>query len=297
MIGLERDSAGDVGAPSVGLADNSGEHLEDDRAREESVGLDDAWMKLGNDGDNVGGPSQDSMEMEVEDNQKCLSVSGHDKLDHSEGLIHKIDPSEVTKVKDALKKSCFDLNMAVEDPLPEAHVVAAAVLASMSRASTPVDYSRNSLEDVRCNVSWNLSDFKHLEENHVGKECNMDHGESKSIGIVPCGSLFNRKATARTYEWDDDSDDSCFEKSQVHVDNHQSPNPRTRRVFLPKLSKGKFVRKRAVKRWTPKEEDTLREAVAKYGKGQWKLILNIYKIFEERTEIDLKDKWRNMSRH
>ncbi|KAL7187271.1 hypothetical protein ACSBR1_037353 [Camellia fascicularis] len=33
------------------------------------------------------------------------------------------------------------------------------------------------------------------------------------------------------------------------------------------------------------------------GIGNWKLILNSYRdIFEQRTEVDLKDKWRNMIR-
>ncbi|XP_040992648.1 uncharacterized protein LOC121239467 [Juglans microcarpa x Juglans regia] len=37
--------------------------------------------------------------------------------------------------------------------------------------------------------------------------------------------------------------------------------------------------------------------VQKYGKGNWKLILHCYRdTFEERTEVDLKDKWRNMTR-
>ncbi|KAL7187363.1 hypothetical protein ACSBR1_037434 [Camellia fascicularis] len=38
-------------------------------------------------------------------------------------------------------------------------------------------------------------------------------------------------------------------------------------------------------------------SVCRSGIGNWKLILNSYRdIFEERTEVDLKDKWRNMIR-
>ncbi|KAJ0981013.1 hypothetical protein J5N97_009268 [Dioscorea zingiberensis] len=55
--------------------------------------------------------------------------------------------------------------------------------------------------------------------------------------------------------------------------------------------------RRKKRRWSTLEEDTLREAVKSYGKGNWKLIKMSYpEIFEERTEVDLKDKWRNMTR-
>ncbi|GMY30699.1 telomeric repeat-binding factor 1 [Fagus crenata] len=60
---------------------------------------------------------------------------------------------------------------------------------------------------------------------------------------------------------------------------------------------GKFGMRRKMKRWSLLEEDTLRTGVERYGKGNWKIILNEHRdIFEERTEVDLKDKWRNMTR-
>ncbi|CAA6653430.1 unnamed protein product [Spirodela intermedia] len=74
--------------------------------------------------------------------------------------------------------------------------------------------------------------------------------------------------------------------------------PRRRRVPSLRLQEiAKFVRTRKIKRWTPQEEDALREAVKKHGKGNWKIILHSHReAFEERTEVDLKDKWRNMTR-
>ncbi|KAI3802844.1 hypothetical protein L1987_30989 [Smallanthus sonchifolius] len=51
-------------------------------------------------------------------------------------------------------------------------------------------------------------------------------------------------------------------------------------------------------KWTPEEEEALRAGVAKHGTGKWK---NIQKDPEfshflySRSNIDLKDKWRNMS--
>eukprot|EP00212_Chloropicon_laureae_P007591 CAMPEP_0197496172 /NCGR_PEP_ID=MMETSP1311-20131121/42041_1 /TAXON_ID=464262 /ORGANISM="Genus nov. species nov., Strain RCC856" /LENGTH=57 /DNA_ID=CAMNT_0043041731 /DNA_START=67 /DNA_END=237 /DNA_ORIENTATION=- len=48
-------------------------------------------------------------------------------------------------------------------------------------------------------------------------------------------------------------------------------------------------------RWTPAEDEALRKGVAKYGIGKWKLIKQdeLFKsTLENRTNVDLKDKWR-----
>ncbi|XP_047313102.1 uncharacterized protein LOC124916431 [Impatiens glandulifera] len=68
---------------------------------------------------------------------------------------------------------------------------------------------------------------------------------------------------------------------------------------LPTLKRkgGSSSIRRRRKFWSNLEEDTLRDGVKKFGHGNWKSILEHYKdIFEERTEVDLKDKWRNMMR-
>ncbi|CAO2841521.1 unnamed protein product [Amaranthus hypochondriacus] len=51
-------------------------------------------------------------------------------------------------------------------------------------------------------------------------------------------------------------------------------------------------------KWTSEEEEALRAGIAKHGPGKWKLIqkdpeFNPY--LHSRSNIDLKDKWRNMS--
>ncbi|XP_057474512.1 single myb histone 4-like [Actinidia eriantha] len=51
-------------------------------------------------------------------------------------------------------------------------------------------------------------------------------------------------------------------------------------------------------KWTPEEEDALRAGVAKHGTGKWKNILRDPEFapsLTQRSNIDLKDKWRNMS--
>ncbi|XP_039032631.1 single myb histone 3-like [Hibiscus syriacus] len=51
-------------------------------------------------------------------------------------------------------------------------------------------------------------------------------------------------------------------------------------------------------KWTAEEEEALRAGVAKYGKGNWKLIQRdpeLSPFLFARSNIDLKDKWRNLS--
>ncbi|XP_057522210.1 uncharacterized protein LOC130802281 [Amaranthus tricolor] len=51
-------------------------------------------------------------------------------------------------------------------------------------------------------------------------------------------------------------------------------------------------------KWTPEEEKALREGVNKHGVSKWKVILKdsqFRHILRSRSNIDLKDKWRNMN--
>ncbi|XP_074277746.1 single myb histone 3-like isoform X2 [Silene latifolia] len=51
-------------------------------------------------------------------------------------------------------------------------------------------------------------------------------------------------------------------------------------------------------KWTAEEEQALRDGVAKYGAGKWKCIHNdpaFSIVLHSRSNIDLKDKWRNLS--
>lgn len=50
------------------------------------------------------------------------------------------------------------------------------------------------------------------------------------------------------------------------------------------------------KMWTEAEENNLRAGVNRYGVGQWAKIADNFE-FNERSSIDLKDKWRNMNKN
>ncbi|MQL87262.1 hypothetical protein Taro_019804 [Colocasia esculenta] len=85
---------------------------------------------------------------------------------------------------------------------------------------------------------------------------------------VPRTSLMERNPTAHTCQWDDDSVETLSEKSADSPKRPHLPTPKVHRVSPLKL----------------------------HGVGNWKCILqNCPGAFEDRTEVDLKDKWRNMS--
>ncbi|KAI3727749.1 hypothetical protein L6452_16369 [Arctium lappa] len=59
-----------------------------------------------------------------------------------------------------------------------------------------------------------------------------------------------------------------------------------------------LLKRRPKRAWSFEEENALWIGVKKYGKGNWKLILTMYPdVFVGRSVVDLKDKWRNMSRY
>ncbi|OAY66068.1 Single myb histone 3 [Ananas comosus] len=59
-----------------------------------------------------------------------------------------------------------------------------------------------------------------------------------------------------------------------------------------------FILRKRRKKWSSLEEETLRKSVERHGVGNWKFIKQCHpSIFKDRTEVDLKDKWRNLVRH
>lgn len=123
------------------------------------------------------------------------------------------------------------------------------------------------------------------------------HGENYSkenncnVDSLPRSCLMGRNLTAHTFEWTDSPPQEG--RLRLHTPERKANSP------LKLIDDDrKLVKRRKIRKWTSDEEEALRTAVKKYGKGNWKLILgeNIT-VFEERTEVDLKDKWRNMTRN
>ncbi|KAA8543658.1 hypothetical protein F0562_021596 [Nyssa sinensis] len=199
---------------------------------------------------------------------------------------------EVSKVQEALKSSYLELQAVVKDPLPDAFQLADTIISDMGRGNM----NREPSVEVQTRVDVDAANpsVDKSDEAVLANEGNLENQCCRQQNKVPKLSLMERNSTACTYEWDDSIDalpeESPNRRSRLHL-----PSAKRRVVSPSKITK--FAR-RKIKKWSQLEEDTLRTAVQKYGKGNWKLILNSYRdIFEERTEVDLKDKWRNMIRY
>ncbi|XP_057742292.1 uncharacterized protein LOC130960826 [Arachis stenosperma] len=105
-------------------------------------------------------------------------------------------------------------------------------------------------------------------------------------------------ATASAEECNE-SEQSLDEGASDHVTKFHLPSPKKWKISpLRKYEPRDIIIRRKKKRWSEFEEITLRAAVNQYGEGNWKLILSTHMdVFEERTDVDLKDKWRNLKHH
>ncbi|KAF8402494.1 hypothetical protein HHK36_010579 [Tetracentron sinense] len=203
---------------------------------------------------------------------------------------------EINKLQEALKSSSLELRAMVKDPLPDALRVAETLLSdttreNMNHGSSEDNQNREDADVANTSVDEGVEAIQ-VNESNLGNQCYRHLNNTSRPGLM------ERNSTARTFEWDD-SIEASSEGSPNCSEKLHLPSSKKRAVsHLKKYEFGKFVRRRTIKKWSSLEEDTLRTAVQKYGKGNWKLILNCFReIFEERTEVDLKDKWRNMIRY
>uniref|UniRef100_A0A0E0LQ77 Uncharacterized protein n=1 Tax=Oryza punctata TaxID=4537 RepID=A0A0E0LQ77_ORYPU len=100
-------------------------------------------------------------------------------------------------------------------------------------------------------------------------------------------SLMERNPSASTYEWDGSDSEGKRPAAKRRL-------PIFERTAKPSPAAAHKTRKK----WSEKQEKTLLEGVQKYGKGNWKDIKMAYPdVFEDRSTVDLKDKFRNLERH
>ncbi|KAG8371575.1 hypothetical protein BUALT_Bualt13G0102200 [Buddleja alternifolia] len=189
--------------------------------------------------------------------------------------------AEVNRVREALESSSLELKAVVTDPLPDALQLA----------------------ETMSGVARENNGQGHVEENHAEDNLFVVDG----AGVVQATrsnmnnptrpSLMERNSSAHAFEWDDSIDRS----EEAPADGRRMlmlPSPRTINVSpLNRYEIKNLKKRRRPRKWSTLEEDTLRDGVQKYGKGNWKVILTENRdIFEDRTEVDLKDKWRNLTR-
>ncbi|KAL9246738.1 hypothetical protein vseg_020236 [Gypsophila vaccaria] len=154
------------------------------------------------------------------------------------------------------------------------------------QAETEVDASKRSNENDTGNVK---------ETSPNGDAGGNLTGDSGALCSTRKRSLMEAYDTSHTYKRGDEIENSS--RSPVRP---RLPTPNVQRTSPLKVPRWQALKRRERKRWTSTEEDALREAVLKYGKGNWKFILldaNFAEVFKCRTEVDLKDKWRNMTKY
>ncbi|KAJ9565086.1 hypothetical protein OSB04_001052 [Centaurea solstitialis] len=214
-------------------------------------------------------------------------------VDPMETFCNRYDSIPTPRVNEAhkaLETSSFELRAVVQDPLLDALRLAESFKTSTSGENMGQDHVVGNSNRLHVDAPSSSND-----RNCKAPEANGDDGICRDQNKRSKASLMERNSTAHTLEWSDSIDSSSKDDGSTRP---HLPSPKKRAVSPLRIYKmGKLARKRKKKRWTTIEEDTLRTGVQKYGKGNWKLILSMYRdIFEDRTEVDLKDKWRNLIR-
>ncbi|CAL0301348.1 unnamed protein product [Lupinus luteus] len=193
--------------------------------------------------------------------RKGVKLSGTEEVEPAESWrkCDSVPSAEVKKVRESLKSSSLEPQAVVKDTLPDA-----LQTSEVGRSKLAVkDINQNGDVDVDVPVCKSILPFQPNDANLVKQSF------VRCSNNVRRPNLLDRKVTARTYQWDDSLGN------------------------LPQVAQPK-KRKR---KWTSLEEETLRDGVKIFGEGSWAAIRSFYSnIFENRSGVDLKDKWRNMTR-
>lgn len=139
---------------------------------------------------------------------------------------------------------------------------------------------------IKENAANGVPNVGQYVDTNVNSKDNCNFTLNNGDDQEPTISLMEQNSNAHAiFEWND------------YIDGSKNGSPKKRPISPLKYKNKKPPQTRKKMRWSTIEEDTLRTAVLKYGKGNWKLMLNMYRdIFVDRTEVDLKDKWRNLTR-
>ncbi|KAH7295305.1 hypothetical protein KP509_27G042100 [Ceratopteris richardii] len=197
---------------------------------------------------------------------------------------------DIVKAQTELRDGQANLSAAVHDPLPEAVQIAEQVAKFCNTAEQEQALVANNGIEVMENLPKKLDSSDLLEK-----------GVQGSHETCRKRSIMERNPTAHTVEWEtsDDIADSSDDISPSRSRHVKLPKFQTRQSSCNASRKPLHVepKRRKFKRWTVEEENILRKEVERYGKGVWKHILSKHRdVFEGRTEVDLKDKWRNIER-
>lgn len=209
-----------------------------------------------------------------------------------------LNTPEILKAQLELKEGQESLHAVVKDPLPEAMKIAEEAAKAREFVRKVPDLAllvKGGNQGVQSLSQTNNNTINRVPSSHLEGVAQVRQEKPSKRSIM------DRNPTAQTIEWEtsDDIDNSSDDKSPSHSRQIHLPRLQPRQSFTQ--PGGVFARnqprRRKFRRWTQAEENILRKEVGRYGKGQWKHILQKHsEIFESRTEVDLKDKWRNIER-
>ncbi|CAM0145104.1 unnamed protein product [Urochloa decumbens] len=173
--------------------------------------------------------------------------------------------------------------------------ILAKLLQDASTSHPPIPPEADNPNDANeANVAGRTNGADHAQQGTAGQPNVSIEGAQgvqlpeKYVPATNKRSLMEKHPNACTYKWDGlgNSDDGR------PVGKRQLP------PFERKPHPSPACAHKIRKKWSEIEEKTLLEGVEKYGKGNWKDIKMAYPdVFEERSTIDLKDKFRNMERY
>ncbi|KAK7302109.1 hypothetical protein RJT34_12989 [Clitoria ternatea] len=175
---------------------------------------------------------------------------------------------EVGQIRESLKSSSADLRALVKDPLHGALRTSEVIRSKLATKDTNIkphidnESERGGVPDpdvCKSIILFQPNDANHGKRKKTSDYCSNFHHPN----------LMKQRSSVRTFEFGDSIDNS---------------------------PQGRQARRRK-RKWTSLEEETLRAGVKLFGEGNWATIRNFYSnIFENRSGVDLKDKWRNMMR-
>ncbi|KAK9735832.1 hypothetical protein RND81_04G231300 [Saponaria officinalis] len=166
-----------------------------------------------------------------------------------------------------------------------------------SNTKNDAEASKQTGTEVDAPKGSNENDSRNVKESTLNEDTQKNVAQDPvTHNNVRKRSLMEPNDTSHTYQWDDEIENS--EGSPVRPRLPSRKVQKTSPLKVPEYRN--LSRRRERKRWTSLEEDTLREGVLKYGRGNWKFILldaKFAEVFQGRTEVDLKDKWRNLTKY